>query len=132
MIAKMVTTTFMTDKIDETREFYVSKLGARLAFDCGWYISLEFGGPQLSVHFMSPQTPAHKLSHPDGLTFNIAVENVDSLHEKLTAGGGIAVDNPLASHPWGDRGFGIKDPNGISLYFYTEIEPDEYFSKCFK
>ena len=38
---------------------------------------------------------------------------------------------PLEDHPWGDRGFGIKDPNGITVYIYTVIEPTEDFKKYY-
>jgi len=38
---------------------------------------------------------------------------------------------PLEDHPWGDRGFGIVDPNGIILYFYKKIEPAEEFKQYF-
>jgi hypothetical protein len=36
---------------------------------------------------------------------------------------GLVALMPLEDHPWGDRGFGIQDPNGIVLYLYSEREP---------
>ena len=52
-------------------------------------------------------------------------------YEKLTQ-----LDNqlimPLEDHPWGDRGFAILDPNGISLYIYSMQEPAQEFKQYFK
>ncbi len=39
---------------------------------------------------------------------------------------------PLEDHPWGDRGFAIQDPNGITLYIYSDREPSEEFKQYFK
>jgi len=44
----------------------------------------------------------------------------------------LPVIMPLDDHPWGDRGFGTIDPNGIVLYFYKNIEPAENFKQYFK
>ena len=63
--------------------------------------------------------------------YNCAVENVDQEYEKLTEAG-LAVIVPLEDHPWRDRGFAIQDPNGISLYIYSEREPSEEFKQYFK
>ena len=37
----------------------------------------------------------------------------------------------LEDHPWGDRGFGIKDPNGITLYLYEDKEPSAEFKQYY-
>jgi len=80
---------------------------------------------------LAPQQPEHQLSSGAGLMYNFSVENVDEEYEKLTEAG-LAVIVPIENHPWGDRGFAIQDPNGISLYIYSEREPNEEFKKYFK
>ncbi|MEN8262647.1 MAG: VOC family protein, partial [Nitrospirota bacterium] len=59
------------------------------------------------------------------------VEDVDKEYNRLLSLGLTAVV-PLEDHPWGDRGFGVIDPNGIILYFYKVIEPTEEFKKYYK
>jgi uncharacterized glyoxalase superfamily protein PhnB len=59
------------------------------------------------------------------------VADVDNAYMKLVAAG-IPILIPLEDHPWGDRGFGIQDPNGIIVYLYSEREPTEEFKKYYK
>lgn len=131
MFASMISPCITTDKIDESRDFYVKYLNARVNFDCGWYIDLHFGNSSSTIQFMSPQAPGQPLCNCAGLTYNFAVENVDEEHEKLLKAG-IKPVMPLEDHPWGDRAFAIMDPNGIQLYVYTETEPSEEFKPYFK
>jgi uncharacterized glyoxalase superfamily protein PhnB len=121
---------FTTDRVEKSRDFYVRYFDAKITFDCGWYVNLEFGN-SATLQFMSPQQPEHQLSNADGLIYNFAVDNVDDEYRNLTAAG-LAVVVPLEDHSWGDRGFAIQDPNGISLYIYSEREPDEEFKPYFR
>ncbi|MDH3975546.1 MAG: VOC family protein [Deltaproteobacteria bacterium] len=131
MKAKSLSAAFTTNKVEESRDFYVKYFNAKVTFDCGWYVNLEFGNKTSTLQFMSPQQPEHQLSSGAGLIYNFSVENVDEEYEKLTKEG-LAVIVPLEDHPWGDRGFAIQDPNGISLYIYSDREPSEEFKQYFK
>jgi uncharacterized glyoxalase superfamily protein PhnB len=122
---------FTTDKVEESRDFYVKYLGAKVTFDCGWYVNLQFGDESATLQFMSPQQPEHRLSGGAGLIYNFAVADVDEEYRNITDAG-LAVVVPLEDHPWGDRGFAIQDPNGISLYIYSEREPAQEFKPYFK
>lgn len=66
MIATCVSAAFTTEKVEESRDFYVKHLGARVTFDCGWYVNLEFGSKSAALQFMSPHGPEHRLSDPGG------------------------------------------------------------------
>jgi uncharacterized glyoxalase superfamily protein PhnB len=131
MKIKNVSAAFTTNKVSESRDFYVKYLGARITFDCGWYVNLEFEDPDSTLQFMSPQEPHHKLSSGDGLIYNFNVEGVDALHEEFREEG-LQVIVPLEDHPWGDRGFAIQDPNGISIYLYEDREPSPEFKQYYK
>ena len=122
---------FTTNDVAASRDFYVTYFDAKITFDCGWYVNLEFGNPACTLQFMSPQQPAHQLSSGAGLIYNFAVDDVDAEHARLTTAG-LPVIVPLEDHPWGDRGFAVQDPNGISLYLYAEREPSEEFKAYFK
>ena len=43
MIANTVSAAFTTDKLEESRDFYVKYFDAKVTFDCGWYVNLQFG-----------------------------------------------------------------------------------------
>ncbi len=131
MIAKNLSTAFTTNNVQENRDFYVRYFNARVTFDCGWYVNLEFGNPSSSLQFMAPQQTEQPLSRGDGLTYNFEVEDVDREYARLT-GLCLPVIVPLENHPWGDRGFAVQDPNGISLYLYSEREPSEEFKAFFR
>jgi len=131
MKAKSLSAAFTANMVKESRDFYVKYFNAKVTFDCGWYVNLEFGNESSTLQFMSPQQPEHQLSSGDGLIYNFKVDDVDKEHKKLTDAG-LAVVVPLEDHPWGDRGFAIQDPNGISLYIYSEREPSEEFRQYFK
>lgn len=117
-----------TPHVAASREFYQKHLAARLVFDCGWFISLEFG-QGLSVQFMEPQA-GQPACIAEGLTYNFCVEDVDAEYDRLI-GTGLTPDNAPEDHPWGDRGYSIKDPNGVTLYFYSDREPAPEFKSAF-
>ncbi len=74
-----------TPHVAASRAFYIKHFGARLVFDCGWFISLEFA-PGLSLQFMEPQ-PEQPACNPTGLTYNFRVADVDETYNELLATG---------------------------------------------
>lgn len=131
MIANTISTAFITDKIAETRDFYTKYFNAQITFDCGWYINMKIGNDSATLQFMSPQQPEHLLGSGDGLIYNFAVNDVDSEYQNIIDAK-LPIVMPLEDHPWGDRGFATRDPNGISLYIYSLREPTEEFKPYFK
>ena len=131
MNIKNVSSAFTTDNVKGSRDFYVQHFGATVTFDCGWYVNLQFGDESSTLQFMSPQQPEQPLSSGAGLMYNFAVEDVDKEYQRLTAAG-LDLIVPLEDHPWGDRGFALQDPNGISLYIYSNREPSEEFKQYYK
>lgn len=119
----------ITEKVSESRDFYVKHFDAKITFDCGWYVNLEFG-QGASLQFMAPQ-PDQPVCNPAGLTYNFRVADVDTEHQALVASG-LKVLMPLEDHPWGDRGFAVQDLNGIVLYIYADREPDAEFRQYYK
>jgi len=130
MLANGLSPCIATAKVEESRDFYVQHFGAKVTFDCAWYVNLEFGNKSASLQFMAPQ-PNQPLCNPAGLTYNFCVSDVDAEYQSLTSAGLVAVI-PLEDHPWGDRGFAIQDPNGIVLYIYSEREPSAEFKQYYK
>ena len=129
MLADSLSPCITTTKIEESRDFYVKHFGAKVTFDCGWYVNLEFG-KNASLQFMTPQ-PGQSVCNTAGLTYNFSVADVDAEFQLLTAAG-LALIMPLEDHPWGDCGFAVQDPNGIVLYIYSEREPGPEFKQFYK
>jgi uncharacterized glyoxalase superfamily protein PhnB len=121
---------FTSNIVEESRDFYVKYFDAKVIFDCGWYVNLEFGNKSSTLQFMSPQQAEHQLSSGAGLMYNFSMDDVDKEHKRLTELG-LSVVVPLEDYPWDDKGFAIQDPNGISLYIYSEREPNEEFKQYF-
>lgn len=130
MYAKAITPCITTTQVEATRDFYVRHFGARVTFDCGWYVSLQIGKASCSLEFMAPQ-PGQPICNPAGLGYNIAVADVDAEYNLLMSAG-LQPVMPLEDHPWGDRGFAIQDPNGVALYIYSEREPSAEFRTYYK
>lgn len=130
MNVKAASPCIVTDRIAESRDFYAAHFGARVTFDCGWYVNLAFGDGTASLQFMSPregQAPCN----PTGLMYNLQVVDVDTEHARLT-GAGLEAIMPLDDHPWGDRGFAILDPNGVVLYLWSARDPAPEFKPYFR
>lgn len=130
MKPSVISTCITTNRVEESRDFYVKYLGAAISFDCGWYVSVEFGQRSASLQFMAPQ-PGQNLCNTSGLTYNFCVADVDSEYQELLLSG-VAIAMPLEDHPWGDRGFAITDPNGVILYIYSDREPSPEFQQYVK
>ncbi len=131
MIANTISPCITTDKVEESREFYVKHFGAKIIFDCGWYVNLQFGNESSHLQFMAPQQPEQPKCNCAGLMYNFAVDDVDQEYKKLTEAG-LEPIMPLEDHPWGDRGFAILSPNGVTLYIYSERAPIEEFKQYYK
>ncbi len=129
MQATALSPCIITDKVVESRDFYQRHFAARVTFDCGWYVNLQFGAGA-SLQFMAPQ-PEQPPCNPAGLTYNFCVADVDAEFATLMASGLTPVV-PLEDHPWGDRGFAVQDPNGVVLYIYSEREPAAEFKPYYR
>ncbi len=129
MLPTSLSPCIITTKVVESRDFYIKHFAAKVTFDCGWYVNLEFG-KGASLQFMAPQ-PDQPACNPAGLTYNFRVSDIDAEYELLISSGLVAT-MPLEDHPWGDRGFAVQDPNGVVLYIYADREPSPEFKQYFK
>ncbi len=131
MITNTLSACIVTEKVEESRDFYVKHFDAKVTFDCGWYVNLQFGTPSSQLQFMAPREPSPPACNPAGLMYNFSVDDVDQEFKKLTEAG-LTPIMPIEDHPWGDRGFAVLDPNGVTLYIYSDRETSEEFKKYYK
>ena len=123
---------FTTDKVQETKEFYEKYLGAITIFEKEGYVNLKLGDISTILGIEAPQSPEDKPSDSTGLGLGITVDDVDLAYDEIISKK-LHIEMPLEDHPWGERGFGIKDPNGLLIYIYSVTgEPAEEYKKYIK
>lgn len=131
MMVKNISPCICTAKVEESKDFYVKYFKAKITFDCGWYVNLQFGNSSAELQFIAPQQPEQLTCNGQGLTYNFLVDDVDEEHGRLL-NEGLEPIMSLEDHPWGDRGFAVQDPNGITLYIFSEIEPSGEFKQYYR
>ena len=113
------------------RDFLVEQFGARVIFDCGWYVNLSLGEAGATLQFMTPPGAGARLDGLAGITLNFDVDDVDAEHARLRARG-LPEAMALDDHPWGDRGFAVAGPGGLLLYVYSPRPPSPEFAEFFR
>ena len=56
---------------------------------------------------------------PQGAFLVIEVESVDHLYERAIEGR-LPIQQSLRNQSWGHRSFCVREPNGLTLYFFSE------------
>lgn len=124
MKIKDLSFTFHTARIKECVDFYVKYFGARVTFDCGWYVTIRFDSATdapFFLSFMSPEYSSTPTALEGGITLNIGVNDVDAEYARIKAAG-LGITRELGDQQWGDRSFEATDPIGNILYIYIPIE----------
>lgn len=109
----------ITDRIQETKAFYLDNLGFEVVFENEFYLLLQTPGGQAQLSFLLPNHPTqHSLFQSpfqgQGMYLTIEVEDVDALYEEIQSKS-VAIKFELKDEPWGDRHFAIQDPNGVGI-----------------
>lgn len=113
----------ITEKLNETKDFYIKILDAKVVFESDWFVLLSIGEAQLGLMLpnLASQAPMFQppLSGP-GMWLALDVADVDEHYYRLRAQGvDIALD--IKDEPWGDRHFAVLDPNGIGIDFVQHL-----------
>jgi catechol 2,3-dioxygenase-like lactoylglutathione lyase family enzyme len=97
-----------SDRLQESRAFYVDLLGFEVGMDMEWIVT-----------FVSPENPtaqvsllSHDATAPVVPSMSVEVDDVDSVHEEARRRG-MDIVHPLTDEPWGVRRFFVRDPNGV-------------------
>lgn len=106
-----------TDKLTESRDFYVKNLGFQAVWEGEWYIHLQNG--EIEIGLLQPHHPTqpsvfHKPYGGHGMWVSFEVDDVDAEYARLRAAG-IAMDLEIKDEPWGQRHFSFRDPNGVAI-----------------
>lgn len=117
-----------TDRLRETRAFYVDVLGFQLSFDHDHYLGVRAGDPgSAELGFMLPDADAPHRFEGRGLAYAVSVADADRECARLKALGLPILAEP-ADQPWGARSFVVADPNGVALVISHPIAPAAEFA----
>jgi catechol 2,3-dioxygenase-like lactoylglutathione lyase family enzyme len=61
---------------------------------------------------------------PQGAFMVIEVDDVEQTYRRAVEKG-LPIQQHLMDQAWGHRGFCVREPNGLTLYFFTEIRSGE-------
>lgn len=122
---------FVTDKLDQTKRFYVEQAGFRVVVDMPMYLQVAYGeGDAPELCFMKPDAFPDGKTRPSftgrGVIVSIPTENADDKYAALDAADAQLASKP-EDKPWGWRSFFAVDPNGVLLDFfhvYKEVVPE--------
>lgn len=116
----------LTDKLQETRAYYVEELGCELVHELPSYIQVRFGSqdtaPELAFSTgMTPGFADEVGKFKTGLIVSIPTDNADTKHKTLSKRKASVTSEP-ADRPWGWRSFTTVDPNGVTLDFFHVLD----------
>lgn len=113
-----------TDKVAESRDFYVRLFGFEVTFEADWYVSLRRGPYELALlDHTHPTLPESYRDRAAGLLLNFEVGDADAEWERLVEGEGLKPELPLRSEDFGQRHFIVTDPGGVLIDVIQPIEP---------
>ncbi|HLU72805.1 MAG TPA: VOC family protein [Nonomuraea sp.] len=113
-----------TDKVAESRDFYVRLFGFEVTFEADWYVSLRRGPYELALlDHTHPTLPESYRDRAAGLLLNFEVRDADAEWERLVEGEGLKPELPLRSEDFGQRHFIVSDPGGVLIDVIQPIEP---------
>lgn len=125
--------TILSDRLPETRDFYVRLLGFEVAFDSDFYVALRSPEAddgavcELAVwavgHEMVP--PPYR-ADPAGIVLTFVVDDVDALHIEARRQGLLVVAPPRDQF-YGRRRMLVTDPNGLLVDVSSPSTPSPEF-----
>lgn len=121
-----------TDRLAESKAFYIEHFGFELTFEADWYVSLRRPGePGYELALLDPAHP----TIPDGfgkpvagLLLNFEVGDVDAEYERLVERAGLKPVLDIRSEDFGQRHFIVADPSGVLIDVITNIESSGEFA----
>jgi len=130
MKIKRVDSTISTNKLQESKEFYMQYFDFRLVYESDWYIELIARDLPNGISFTLPQREEGEFFNGKGLIISFEVDDVDAEYDRLKAEG-VQIYQEMQDKPWGERSFVIDDPNGVHIYIYTSTSPNPEYQQVY-
>ena len=132
-----VYTVFITKNLDETVKFYEEYFGCTKLFESSFFVLLQTSGEQkFNVAFMDEEhptaPPTPKVFNGSGSFLTLEVADAKALYEDVKKRG-LKITYQLKDEPWGQRRFGVLDPNGLWVDVVEQTQPvDGFWEKYMK
>lgn len=108
----------ITEKLIETKDFYVTLFDFEIVFEAEWYIHMRHAsGVELAVMLPNLENqPAflHGAYAGNGVVYSLEVDDATAEYERLQ-GLGATFLLELKDEEWGQRHFMMQDPSGVSI-----------------
>lgn len=121
---------FVTKQLTETKNYYVKWLQFEVVFESTWFLLLK-ANSESSYHigFMHETHPTSPPSMPainssSGVFLTLEVDDAKANYEKLIAAG-AEIYYDLKEEAWGQKRFGLIDPNGMYIDIVEQVAPEK-------
>jgi catechol 2,3-dioxygenase-like lactoylglutathione lyase family enzyme len=123
---------FVTKDLEQAKDFYTKWFDMQVVFEASFFLLLTTPGERTySIGFLSEIHPSSPPSSPAmnnqaGVFLTIQVADVSADFERLKKAG-LKIYYELKDEPWGQRRFGVIDPNGMYVDVVQQILPEKGF-----
>lgn len=120
------------DKLVLSREFYEKWFGLQVIFESSWFVLLaspgDHGTPLALMSEDHPSAPPsnHFVTATSGVWLTFQVADAKAEYDRLKKAG-IKFHYELKDEAWGQRRFGVTDPNGMYVDIVEQTEPQAGF-----
>jgi uncharacterized glyoxalase superfamily protein PhnB len=125
-----VYTVFITKKLKETVRFYEQYFAFTKVFESTFFVLLQTADEKFYVAFMDekhPTTPpTPQQFNGSGSFLTLTVSDCKMVYNEIKSRG-LKIDYPLKDEAWGQRRFGVIDPNNMWVDVVQQIEPEAGF-----
>ena len=131
MIHQDVYPVFVTRDLVISKQFYEKWFNFKSVFESGFFVLLVSESSSRSLGFLSEIHPSSPPSSPAmntqaGVFLTLQVEDAKAEYERLKSAG-LKISYQLKDEPWGQRRFGVVDPNGMYIDVVQQTEPEAGF-----
>lgn len=130
MKIKRIDATISTEKLKESKEFYMKHFGFKLVYASDWYIELLSPNLEVGISFTLPQREEGEFFNGRGLILSFEVDDVDAEYQRLKDAG-LFIYQELQDKPWGERSFVVDDPTRVHIYIYKTIPATPEYQKVY-
>jgi len=117
-----------SDRLQDSRDFYVSLLGFEVSFESDWYVQLRSPtNPESELGIISRThdlVPTAFRTLPTGMYMTFVVDDVDAVYQKAQSVGLEIIQAPKNEF-YGQRRFLTLDPNGCLIDICSPWSEDE-------
>ncbi|MEM7550472.1 MAG: VOC family protein [Bacteroidota bacterium] len=106
-----------SEKLTESRDFYISLFDFKVDYDSDWFIHLISENKKLELGIIDRNNdlvPKGFKNNPDGFYISFVVDDVGEFYE-LAKSKGIPMINKPENTFYGQRRLLLEDPNGVLL-----------------